>query len=244
VGTGAAILIVLAVIVGLALIVGVWGMVTYNGLIALRNRVQEAWRQIDVELTRRHDLIPNLVETVKGYAGHERETLEAVVQARAAAVSPGASVAQQGEQEGLLTAALGRLFALAEAYPDLKANQNFLALQQELTTTEDRIASGRRYYNATVRELNTKVESVPSNIIAGFGKIGREDYFEEENPQVRSAPQVSFGAGGGSAGAVEAGSAQQGLPEYGTPQAQAPVTGATGGPSDRAQRIQDPPPAD
>jgi len=187
------IIIVLAVIIVIAVLVGLWGVITYNGLIRLRNLVQEAWQQIDVELTRRHDLIPNLVETVKGYASHERETLDAVVRARAAATAPGASVAQQAQQEGELSQALGRLMAIAEAYPDLKANQNFLALQNELTQTEDRIAAGRRFYNANVRELNTKVETVPSNIIAGFTNIGRADYFEVENEQVRSAPQVSFG---------------------------------------------------
>ena len=191
-----AILVVLAVIIVIAVLVVLWGVITYNGLIRLRNLVQEAWQQIDVELTRRHDLIPNLVETVKGYASHERETLDAVVRARAAATAPGASVAEQAQQEGELSQALGRLLAIAEAYPDLKANQNFLALQNELTQTEDRIAAGRRFYNANVRELNTKVESVPSNIIAGFTNIGRADYFEVENEQVRSVPQVSFGNSG------------------------------------------------
>jgi LemA protein len=188
-----AIVIVLAVIVALVLLVVIWGVISYNGLIRLRNLVQEAWQQIDVELTRRHDLIPNLVETVKGYASHERETLDAVVRARAAATAGTSSVADQARAEGELSQALGRLLAITEAYPDLKANQNFLALQSELTQTEDRIAAGRRFYNANVRELNTKVETVPTNIIAGFTNIGRADYFEAENEQVRSAPQVSFG---------------------------------------------------
>jgi LemA protein len=191
-----AILIVLAVIIAIVVLVGLWAVITYNGLIRLRNLVQEAWQQIDVELTRRHDLIPNLVETVKGYATHERETLDAVVRARAAATAPGASVAQQAQQEGELSQALGRLMAITEAYPDLKANQNFMSLQKELSSTEDRIAAGRRFYNANVRELNTKVETVPSNIIAGVGNIGRADYFEVENQSVRSAPQVSFGQSG------------------------------------------------
>ena len=188
-----AIVIVLAVIVALVLLVVIWGVISYNGLIRLRNLVQEAWQQIDVELTRRHDLIPNLVETVKGYATHERETLDAVVRARAAATAPGASVAQQAQSEGELSQALGRLMAISEAYPDLKANQNFLSLQSELSSTEDRIAAGRRFYNANVRELNTKVETVPSNVIAGVGNIGRAEYFEVESQQVRSAPQVNFG---------------------------------------------------
>jgi LemA protein len=206
-----AILVVLVVIVVLAVILVLWGVGTYNGLVRKRNQVQEAWQQIDVELTRRHDLIPNLVETVKGYAAHERETLDAVVRARAAATAPGASVADQAREEGQLTQALGRLLAISEAYPDLKANQNFLALQNELSQTEDRIAAGRRFYNANVRELNTKVETVPSNIVAGFTHIGRADYFEVENEQVRSVPSVSFGSGAPSAPAV------QDEPGYGTP---------------------------
>ena len=165
---------------------------TYNGLIRLRNLVQEAWRQIDVELTRRHDLIGNLVETVKGYAAHERGTLEDVVQARSAAMAPGQSPAQQAESENMLSQALGRLLAIVEAYPDLKANENFMALQNELTSTEDRIASARRYYNATVRDLNTKVETVPSNVIAGLFNIDRAEYFEAVGEQ-REAPRVDFG---------------------------------------------------
>ncbi len=132
------------------------------------------------------------METVKGYAGHERGTLEGVMAARSAAMSGGQGVAAAAQSEGMLSQALGRLFAVAEAYPDLKANANFLALQQELTSTEDRIAAGRRYYNANVRELNTKVETVPSNIVAGLAKIGREEYFEVEGVE-REAPSVSFG---------------------------------------------------
>jgi len=190
-------LIVVVVIVLLVL----WAVTSYNGLIKLRNLVQEAWRQIDVELKRRHDLIPNLVETVKGYAAHEKGTLEGVMAARSAAMSGGQTPAASAQNEGMLSQALGRLFAVAEAYPNLKANENFLALQQELTSTEDRIASGRRYYNANVRELNTKVESIPSNIVAGFAKIGREEYFESEGLE-REAPSVSFGAGASSPPAV------------------------------------------
>lgn len=186
-------MITLLIIIGvLVLALIAWVIGTYNGLIKLRNRVQEAWRQIDVELTRRHDLIGNLVETVKGYAAHERGTLEDVMRARSAAMAPGQSPAAQAESEGLLTQALGRLIAVAEAYPDLKANTNFLALQTELSSTEDRIASARRYYNANVRELNTKVETVPSNIIAGIFSIGRAEYFEAVGEQ-REAPKVDFG---------------------------------------------------
>ena len=183
--------ITIVVVVLLVAVIG-WAVVTYNGLIKLRNLVQEAWRQIDVELTRRHDLIGNLVETVKGYAAHERGTLEDVVKARSAAMSPGQSPAAQAESENMLSQALGRLLAIVEAYPDLKANQNFLALQTELTATEDRIASARRYYNATVRDLNTKVETVPSNIIAGAFNIARAEYFEAVGGQ-REAPRVDFG---------------------------------------------------
>jgi LemA protein len=182
-------LVILIVLVVLLLL---YGVLQYNGLIRLRNVVQESWRQIDVELKRRHDLIPNLVETVKGYAAHERETLEAVIAARTAAVAPGSGPAQQAVQENVLTQALGRLFAVAEAYPNLKANENFLALQNELTGTEDRIAAGRRYYNANVRALNTKVESVPSNIVAGMFHITQAEYFEVQDQAERAAPSVSF----------------------------------------------------
>jgi LemA protein len=192
-----ALIVVLVLVVLLAL----WGVTSYNRLIKLRNLVQEAWRQIDVELTRRHDLIPNLVETVKGYASHERGTLEDVMKARSAAMSGGQSPADLAQNENVLTQALGRLFAVAEAYPDLNANQNFLALQQELASTEDRIASGRRYYNANVRELNTKVESVPSNIVAGLAHIGRAEYFEAEGAE-RQVPQVSFGGPGAGTGQI------------------------------------------
>lgn len=180
------------VIGGIVLLLVLWAVGMYNGLIKLRNLVQEAWRQIDVELKRRHDLIPNLVETVKGYAAHERGTLEDVMHARSAAMSGGQGPAAAAQSEGMLSQALGRLFAVAEAYPDLKANTNFLSLQQELSSTEDRIASGRRYYNANVRELNTKVETVPSNIVAGMFNIGREEYFEAEGIE-REVPGVSFG---------------------------------------------------
>ena len=157
---------VLLGIVGLVVVVGLWVVVTYNGFVRLRNIVEESWKQIDVELHRRYDLIPNLVETVKGYAGHERGTFEAVTAARAAAATPGSTPAEQAQQENMLTGALRQLFAVAEAYPDLKANTNFLELQTQLTETEDRIAAGRRFYNANVRTFNTKVQTVPANIVA------------------------------------------------------------------------------
>lgn len=180
------------IVVGVIVLLVLWFVGLYNGLISLRNRVQEAWAQIDTELKRRHDLIGNLVETVKGYAMHERGTLEAVTAARASAMAPGQSPAQAAKSEAALSQALVRLNAVAEAYPDLKANVNFLELQRELTSTEDRIASARRYYNANVRELNTKVESVPSNIVAGMFNIGKEEYFEAVGEQ-REAPKVDFG---------------------------------------------------
>ena len=182
-------LIALLVIVVIA---GLWAVGAYNGLVRLRNLVQEAWHQIDTELQRRHDLIPNLVETVKGYAKHERETLEAVTAARTAAVAPGSSPAEQAQQENILTQALGKLFALAEAYPDLKANTNFLQLQTELTNTEDRVAAGRRFYNANVRDLNTRIETFPTSIIANMFKFVKAEYFETEDPAARQAPNVQF----------------------------------------------------
>ena len=186
--------IILIVILVLLVVVVLWAVGGYNALVRLRNLVQESWRQIDVELKRRHDLIPNLVETVKGYAAHERGVFEEVARARSAAITPGSGPAEQAQQENVLTQALGKLFAVAEAYPDLKASQNFMALQTELTNTEDRIAAGRRFYNANVRQLNTKIETVPTNIIAGMFHFVRAEYFEAEEPEVREAPTVSFGA--------------------------------------------------
>ncbi|WP_062070757.1 LemA family protein [Demequina sediminicola] len=181
--------------VALALVVVLlilWGIALYNSLIKVRNLVQESWRQIDVELQRRHNLIPNLVETVKGYAAHERETLQAVIEARSAASAPGSSPAQQGAQENALTAALSQLFALSESYPDLKANAQFMELQRELANTEDRIAAGRRIYNANVRTLNTKIEVFPSSVVAGMFAFQREEYFEVIEPAARQTPDVRF----------------------------------------------------
>lgn len=185
-------LIIAIVVVVILVILGLVLASMYNSLVRLRNLVQESWRQIDVELHRRHDLIPNLVETVKGYAAHEKEVFEEVARARSAAAAPGSSPAQQAQQENQLTQALGRLFAVAENYPVLRASENFQQLQTELTTTEDRIAAARRFYNANVRELNTKIESFPSNIIAGMFHFERAEYFEADEPEVRQAPQVQF----------------------------------------------------
>lgn len=184
-------LAVALLVIGLVVvIVLVWAIATYNGFVRLRNLVQEAWRQIDVELHRRHDLIPNLVETVRGYAGHERTVFDEVTRARAAATAPGSSPAQQADQENQLTAALGRLFAVAEAYPALRAAEAFTRLQAELTNTEDRVAAGRRFYNATVRRLNTRTETFPANVIATMFGFRRAEYFEANDPAVRTAPAV------------------------------------------------------
>lgn len=183
-------LVVLAVLVVIVLL---WAIAQYNGFIRLRNLVQESWRQIDVELHRRHDLIPNLVESVKGYAAHERGVFDEVTQARSAASAGGSTPGAQAAQENVLTQALGRLFAVAEAYPVLRASENFQQLQLELTSTEDRIAAGRRFYNANVRTLNTKVESFPSNVIANMFHFTRAEYFETDDPAVRAVPQVGFG---------------------------------------------------
>ncbi|MEK8226206.1 LemA family protein [Oerskovia sp. M15] len=158
--------------------------------------MQESWRQIDVELHRRHDLIPNLMETVKGYATHERGVFEQVAAARSAAAGPVSGPADQAAKENDLTQALGRLFAVAEAYPQLRASENFGQLQSELTNTEDRIAAGRRFYNANVRTLNTKVETFPPNLIAKMFGFKRAEYFEVDNPAVRNAPRLDFNGNG------------------------------------------------
>ena len=180
--------LVLGVVV---LIVLLWGVAQYNGFVRLRNLVQESWRQIDVELHRRHELIPNLVETVKGYAEHERSLFDEVTAARAAASQPATGPAEQAAREDALSGALGRLFAVAEAYPALRASENFAQLQAELSNTEDRIAAGRRFYNANVRAMNTKVETFPSNLVAGMFGFTQQEYFETTDA-ARTAPQVDF----------------------------------------------------
>jgi LemA protein len=178
--------ICLLIIVGLA----VYGVMSFNRLVALRNRVDSAWAQIDVQLKRRHDLIPNLVETVKGYAAHERETLERVVQARNIAVAAQGPQAQ-AQAESALSGTLKTLFAVTEAYPDLKANQNFLQLQEELTSTEDRIAYSRQFFNDSVQKLNTTIETFPSMFFAGPAKATRREYFQTDEAD-RSSVQVQF----------------------------------------------------
>ena len=181
-------LIIIAIIVVIAfLAVGI-----YNGLVKLRNTSEQAWADVDVQLKRRYDLIPNLVEAVKGYASHEQETFEKVVQARNQAMGA-ATPGDKGQAENFLTSALKSLFALAEAYPDLKANQNFLDLQDELSNIEEHIQLARRYYNAVVRDLNTKIETVPSNIVANMFNFETKEYFELDSEEEREAPKVDFG---------------------------------------------------
>jgi LemA protein len=181
------VLVVVIVLIVLAVLVVAF---SYNGLVKLRERVEAAWSQIDVQTKRRHDLIPNLVETVKGYAAHERETLDRVVAARNAGVAA-SSPHEQAEAENQITGALRQLFALSEAYPDLKANQNFLNLQEELTGTEDRISYARQYYNDTVNRYNTKIQSFPSVILAGMFRFQEREYFEAEG-EAAGPVQVQF----------------------------------------------------
>ena len=168
------------ILVAIGVLVVLFLVFAYNGLVRLRNRIDEAWAQIDVQLRRRYDLIPNLVETVKGYAAHERGTFEAVTQARAQAISA-QGVAQQAQAESQITSALKSLFAVSERYPELKANQSFLALQEELTSTEGRIAYARQFYNETVRSYNTRMQSFPTNLLAGGFGFGAREYFEAED---------------------------------------------------------------
>jgi LemA protein len=184
-------MIVGLILLGLIAAVALWLVGLYNGLVRLRNQVKNAWAQIDVQLKRRHDLIPNLVETVKGYAGHEKTTLERVVQARGAAVSA-QGVGAQAKAEGELSAALGRLMVVVEQYPDLKANQNFLALQEELTSTENRIGFSRQHYNDSVMTYNTRTESFPANVVAGMFNFKPEEFFELKDEAAREAPKVAF----------------------------------------------------
>jgi LemA protein len=166
----------------------------YNGLVGKRNQTKNAWAQIDVQLKRRHDLIPNLVETVKGYMEHERGTLEAVTNARnlAQSLSSTASVGDIAKAEGALSGALSRLLAVVENYPNLKANQNFLALQEELTSTENKISFSRQYYNDSVLQYNNQTQMFPSNIVASMGGFKAGEFFEVQAPEEREAPKVSF----------------------------------------------------
>jgi LemA protein len=183
----------LLLILAIPLLLLVFVIAMYNGLVRLRVQCDNAWSDIDVQLKRRYDLVPNLVETVKGYAGHEKGTLEAVVQARNSAMSAQGPAAK-ADAENMLTGALRQVFALAEAYPQLRAVESFTQLQNTLTQLEDTIQSARRYYNAVVRDLNTKIQVFPSNVIAGMFNFKPREFFEVSAPAEREAPKVSFGA--------------------------------------------------
>ncbi len=183
--------VALIVIIAILVLVAIYGIVAYNGLIRRRNQIENAWSQIDVQLKRRIDLIPNLVETVKGYAAHERETLDAVIRARNAAMAAPATPQAQADANNQITGALRQLFALGEAYPDLKANQNFLALQEELTATEGRVAYARQFYNDSVLDYNNKLQQFPTMIFARWLKFERREYFEADEA-ARTVPTVQF----------------------------------------------------
>ncbi len=184
-------MIVVWIILGLIVLIGIYLIALYNGLVTKRNRVDNAWAQIEVQLKRRRDLIPNLVETVKGYAAHERGTFEAVTQARAAAAGAQGPAAT-AEAEGFLTQALGKLFAVAEAYPDLKASTNFLDLQAQLKDTEDKIAVSRQVYNDTVLTFNNAIQVFPAVLIAGPFGFTKREFYEIEDAADRELPEVSF----------------------------------------------------
>jgi len=183
---------VLVVIGAVALLFIIWLAGTYNSLVTLRNLVRNSWHNIDTELRRRYDLIPNLVETVKGYAKHEREVFRHVTEARAKALANNGPPASQAGDENALVAALKSLFAVSERYPQLKASDNFLSLQRELVNTEDRIQAARRFYNGNVKDLNTRCELFPSNIVAGLFGFRREDYFEVESLDARAPVSADF----------------------------------------------------
>ena len=179
------------IILGIVILLALWIIFAFNDLVKLKNRAKEAWADIDVQLKRRYDLIPNLVETVKGYAAHEKELFEKVTEARTRAMGA-QTLKDKGEAENVLSGTLKTLFAVAENYPDLKASVNFLELQRDLSDTEDKIQAARRFYNGNVRDLNIKVESFPSNIIASSFGFGKMELFELETAAEREAPKVEF----------------------------------------------------
>jgi len=181
----------LGIIIAIAVVLILWLILTYNRFITLRMRAKEAWSDIDVQLKRRYDLIPNLVETVKGYASHEREVFEKVTEARSRAMGA-KDMEEHAKAENMLSDTLKSLFAVAENYPDLKANQNFLDLQRELTDTEDKIQAARRFYNTNVRDLNIKIESFPANIMASIFNFKKMEFFGETEVVVREAVKVDF----------------------------------------------------
>ncbi|MCE9592056.1 MAG: LemA family protein [Planctomycetes bacterium] len=184
-------LLVLLVVLGVAAVAMLWVIATYNGLVRKRVMADNSWSQIDVQLKRRYDLIPNLVETVKGYAGHERGTLEAVIKARQTAIDA-KSVTDQAAAENMLSGTLRQLFALSESYPDLKANTNFLSLQEELSSTENKIGFARQYYNDVVGQYNTAIQVFPAALIAGMFHFDKRDYFTATAETERQAPAVKF----------------------------------------------------
>jgi LemA protein len=222
------------IVLGIVVLAAIFGVISYNRFVSQKQLIKDSWANIDTELRRRYDLIPNLVETVRGYASHERETFEAVTQARAAAASATGTPAAQAAAEGPLVAALRQLFAVAEAYPELKANQNFLALQAELSNTEDRLQTARRFYNANVRDYNERVHQFPSTLIASTFHFEDEEFFEvDEALREAGAPQVSFGADapgvsfGGPAVPGASAPATSAPPASGTPPAPPPPPGGT-----------------
>lgn len=184
-------MITLYIILGMAAVLVIWLVLTYNRLVTLRNRAKESWSDIDVQLKRRYDLIPNLVETVKGYATHERELFEKVTEARTRAMGAG-SVKEHAEAENFLSATLKSLFAVSENYPQLRASENFVELQRELTDTEDKIQASRRFYNANVLELNNKVESFPVNVVAGSFGFKQAEFFELQESAAKEPVSVKF----------------------------------------------------
>lgn len=186
--------IIIYVLIGLIVILVIWVILAYNGFVRLVNRTKEAWADIDVQLKRRYDLIPQLVNTVQGYAEHEKGVLEEVTNARAQALNSeqAGDVKGMEQSENMLSGALKSLFAVAENYPDLKANENFLELQRELSDTENKIQAARRFYNGNVRDLNTKIESFPYNVIAGMFSFEKRDYFELEEEEAKEPVEVSF----------------------------------------------------
>lgn len=180
-----------AVLLGIVLVLVLWGVMAYNGLVRIQQELKSAWSQIDVQLKRRHDLIPNLVEAVKGYIAHERQTLENVTKARQQAIDA-SGLADKAAAENFLTQSLRSLFAVVERYPDLKANQNVMALQEELTSTENRISFARQFYNDQAARFNTAIQSVPTNVIAGVGGFAKVEFFALDDAAQREAPQVAF----------------------------------------------------
>ena len=180
-------------IIIILIILILWAIIAFNRLVSLRNRAREAWADIEVQLKRRYDLIPNLVNTVKGYAAHESSAFENVTKARASAMGAGNNLAAKGQAENMLSGALKSIFAIAEAYPDLKANQNFLSLQNELSDTENKIQAARRFYNANVRDLNTAIQKFPSNILAGMFGFTKKEFFDlGDNDAAQNPVEVKF----------------------------------------------------